>query len=279
MTILHVRLRGPTTTITIPSSMNNAKFVLKSARVLFNRDSHGYYVAWINSSLFDEGNVISYSKAGDPTTRFPEIPLFLHPDGKNALIYQNADWDLGRVRGSGTVTFNLRFETCIERKRFSQAVFDSGDPSIAKYYGQSVYQQYYGTTVPMYMSPNSNHVTNTTMSSVYAIQQPPSGFINPPLTTADFGSNSLYAPDGTNITPTPAPTNKPFPNASLWVHTGVQVSSVDPQPGGTTYDTSVTSVEEANIVAKSGGQLTGSGVRRNAIIYAYSVDLIFEVTN
>lgn len=279
MTILHVRLRGPTTTITIPSSMNNAKFVLKSARVLFNRDSHGYYVAWINSSLFDEGNVISYSKAGDPTTRFPEIPLFLHPEGKSALIYQNADWDLGRVRGSGTVTFNLRFETCIERKRFSQAVFDSNDPSIAKYYGASPYQQYFGQSIPMFLGngPNSNVSTNTNMGSYYGVQNPPASSI--PLMTADFGSNSRFAADGTDITPSPAPTNKPYPNDSLWVHTGVQVTNVDPQAGGTTYDTSVTSVEEANIVAKSGGLLTGSGVRRNAIIYAYSVDLIFEVTS
>jgi hypothetical protein len=258
--------------------MNNARFKLKSARVLFNRDSHGYYLALITSSLFDEGNVISYSKSGEPSTRFCEIPLLLQPELKNSLIYQNADWDMGRARGGGSVTFNLQFESCIERKRFSQAVFDSGDPSIAKYYGQSVYQPYYGTTVPMYMSPNSNRETNSTMSSVYPVQQPPSG--TPiPFTTADFGSNSLYAPDGTNITPTPAPTNKPFPNASLWVHTGVQVSNVDPQPGGTTFDTAPVSVEEANIIAKSGGQLTGSGFRRNAIPYAYSVDLIFEVTS
>lgn len=277
MTILHVRLRGPTTTITLPPSMNNARFKLKSARVLFNRDSHGYYLGLITSSLFDEGNVISYSKSGEPSTRFCEIPLLLHPESKNALIYQNADWDMGRARGGGAVIFNLQFESCIERKRFSQAVFDSGDPSIAKYYGQSVYQPYFGTNVPMYLSPNSNHVTNTTMSSVYSVQQPPSGPIA--LTTADFGSNSLYAPDGTNITPTPAPTNKPFPNASLWVHTGVQVSNVDPQPGGITFDTAPVSVEEANIIAKSGGQLTGSGFRRNAIPYAYSVDLIFEVTS
>lgn len=276
MTILHVRLRGPTTTITLPPSMNNARFKLKSARVLFNRDSHGYYLALITSSLFDEGNVISYSKSGEPSTRFCEIPLLLQPELKNSLIYQNADWDMGRARGGGSVTFNLQFESCIERKRFSQAVFDSGDPSIAKYYGQSVYQPYYGTTVPMYMSPNSNH-PNGNMSSVYSIQQPPTTLL--PFTTADFGSNSLYAPDGTNITPTPAPTNKPFPNASLWVHTGVQVSNVDPQPGGTTFDTAPVSVEEANIIAKSGGQLTGSGFRRNAIPYAYSVDLIFEVTS
>lgn len=279
MTILHVRLRGPTTTITIPSSMNNAKFVLKSARVLFNRDSHGYYVAWINSSLFDEGNVISYSKAGDPTTRFPEIPLLLNPEGKNALIYQNADWDLGRVRGSGTVTFNLRFETCIERKRFSQAVFDSNDPSIAKYYGASPYQPYFGQSIPMYLGngPNSNSFNRAQMGQRYATQNPPIGLAT--LHVDEFGSNSLYAADGTNITPSPAPTNKPFPNASLWVHTGVVVNGVDPQAGGPDYDTNVTSIEEANIVAKSGGQLTGSGVRRNAIIYAYSVDLIFEVTN
>lgn len=278
MTILHVRLRGPTTTITLPPSMNNARFKLKSARVLFNRDSHGYYLGLITSSLFDEGNVISYSKSGEPSTRFCEIPLLLHPESKNALIYQNADWDMGRARGGGSVTFNLQFESCIERKRFSQAVFDSGDPSIAKYYGQSVYQPYYGTTVPMYLSPNSNLVTNTTMSQVYTVQQPPSTPMIP-LYTSDFGSNSLYAPDGTNITPTPAPTNKPFPNASLWVHTGVQVSNVDPQPGGQTFDTAPVSVEEANIIAKSGGQLTGSGFRRNAIPYAYSVDLIFEVTS
>jgi hypothetical protein len=278
MTILHVRLRGPTTTITLPPSMNNARFKLKSARVLFNRDSHGYYLALITSSLFDEGNVISYSKSGEPSTRFCEIPLLLNPESKNAMVFPIVDWDMGRARGGGSVIFNLQFESCIERKRFSQAVFDSGDPSIAKYYGQSVYQPYYGTTVPMYMSPNSNLVSNNAMSSVYSVQQPPSG--SPiPFTTADFGSNSLYAPDGTNITPTPAPTNKPFPNASLWVHTGVQIGNVDPQPGGQTFDTAPVSVEEANIIAKSGGQLTGSGFRRNAIPYAYSVDLIFEVTS
>lgn len=278
MTILHVRLRGPTTTITLPPSMNNARFVLKSARVLFNRDSHGYYLGLITSSLFDEGNVISYSKSGEPSTRFCEIPLILHPESKSALIYQNPDWDMGRARGGGSVTFNLRFESCIERKRFSQAVFDSNDPSIAKYYNQSVYQPYYGTTVPMYMSPNSNLATNTTMSTVYTVQQPPSTpWIS--LTTADFGSNSLYAPDGTNITPNPAPTNKPFPSSTVWVHTGVQIGNVDPQPGGQTFDTKPVSVEEANIIAKSGGQLTGSGFRRNAIAYAYSVDLIFEVTS
>lgn len=279
MTILHVRLRGPSTTITIPSSMNNAKFKLKSARVLFNRDSHGYYLGLITSSLFDEGNVISYSKSGEPSTRFCEIPLLLNPESKNSLIYQNADWDLGRARGGGSVTFNLRFETCIERKRFSQAVFDSNDPSIAKYYGSSPYQPYFGQSIPMYLGngPSSTTSNSLQMSRQYATQNPPTG--GGALPTESFGSNSLYAADGTNITPSPPPTNRPFPNASLWVHTGVVVSGVDPQAGGPDYDMTVTSIEEANIVAKSGGQLTGSGVRRNAIPYAYSVDLIFEVTS
>lgn len=262
MTLLHVRLRGPSTTITIPPSMNNARFKLKGYRVLFNRDAHGFYLGLVTTSLFDEGNVMSYSKSGEPGTRYCEIPLFIQPDSKQ-IVENNADWDLGRARGSGSVIFNLRFENCIERKRFSEAVFDSADPTIAKYYGQGIYQPYFGMSVPMYMSPNSNYGSGA-MSSGYS--------------AADFGSNSLYARDGTDITPSPAPTNKPFPNAKLWVNTGVQVANVDPQPGGVTYDTSPVSVEEVNIIAKSGGQLTGSGFRRNAIPYAYSVDLVFEVT-
>lgn len=267
MTLLHVRLRGPTTTITLPPSMNNARFKLKSFRILFNRDTHGYYLATLTSSLFDEGNVMNYVKAGEPGTRFNEIPLFLNPSNIFTQDF-SLDWDLGRVRGTSSVSFNIQFHNCIERARFDQAVFDSNDPSIAKLYGVSKYQPYFGTKIPMYISATSNTYTQTTMSS---------GF-TPPLTAADFGSNSTYGPDGTDNTPSPAPTNKPYPNAKIWVHTGVQVGSVDPQPGGVHYDTNPTSVEEANIIAKSGGALTGSGFRRNAIIYAYSIDLVFEVT-
>lgn len=267
MTILHVRLRGPTTTITLPPSMNNARFKLKSYRILFNRNEHGYYLASLTSSLFDEGNVMNYVKAGEPGTRFNEIPLFVNPETKMTQEL-TVDWDLGRVRGTSSVSFNIQFHNCIERSRFDQAVFDSSDPSITKLYGVSKYQPYFGTKVPMYISPNSNLPSQSTMSS---------GF-TPALTAADFGSNSIYDASGKDITPSPAPTTKPYPNAKLWVHTGVQVGNVDPMPGGIHYDTSPTSVEEATIVANSGGALTGSGYRRNAIIYAYSVDLVFEVT-
>lgn len=267
MTILHVRIRGPTTTVTLPSSMNNARFKLKSYRVLFNRNEHGYYLGTLTSSLFDEGNVMNYVKSGEPGTRFNEIPLFINPETKLTQEL-TVDWDLGRVRGTSSVSFNIKFQNCIERARFDQAVFDSSDPSISKLYGLSVYQPYFGTKVPMYISPTSNLPSQQTMST---------GF-TPPLTAADFGSNSLYAADGTNNTPTPAPTTKPYPNAKLWVHTGVQVGNVDPMPGGIHYDANPTSVEEANLIAKSGGTLTGSGFRRNAIIYAYAVDLVFEVT-
>lgn len=270
MTILHVRLRGPTTTITLPPSMNNARFKLKAFRVLFNRGDSGYYLATVTSSLFDEGNVISYSKAGEPSTRYSEIPLFLVV-GANLTQDFNMDWDLGRVRGTSSVSFNIKFHNSIERSRMSEAYFDSNDPAITMLYGASKYQPYFGTKIPMYISPISNQVSQTTMTSAASIG-------GPVLNYQDFGSNARYAPDGTNITDTPAPTTKPYPSSTTWVHTGVQFGGIDPQPGGSHYDTSVTSVEEANIVAKSGGALTGSGFRRNAIHYAYSVDLVFEVT-
>lgn len=270
MTILHVRLRGPTTTITLPPSMNNARFKLKAFRVLFNRTDSGYYLATVTSSLFDEGNVISYTKAGEPSTRYSEIPLFLTV-GANLTQDFNMDWDLGRVRGTSSVSFNIKFHNCIERARMSEAYFDSNDPAITMLYGASKYQPYFGTKIPMYISPVSNQVYQSGMTNAGAIG-------GPTLSYTDFGSNTRYAPDGTNITDSPAPTNKPYPSSTTWVHTGVQFGGVDPQPGGQHYDTQPTSVEEANIVAKSGGALTGSGFRRGAIHYAYSVDLVFEVT-
>jgi len=270
MTILHVRLRGPTTTITLPPSLNTARFKLKGFRILFNRPDSGYYLATVTSSLFDEGNVISYSKSGEPSTRYSEIPLFLTP---GSILTQdfNMDWDLGRVRGTSSVSFTIKFHNCIERARMSEAYFDSNDPAITMLYGASKYQPYFGTKIPMYISPISNQAGQTSMTNATSIG-------GPSLTYQDFGSNARYAPDGTNITDSPAPTNRPYPSSTTWVHTGVQFGSIDPQPGGVSYDTSVTSVEEANIVAKSGGALTGSGFRRNAIMYAYSVDLVFEVT-
>lgn len=270
MTILHVRLRGATTTITLPPSMNNARFKLKAFRVLFNRSDSGYYLATVTSSLFDEGNVLSYVKSGEPGTRYSEIPLFLNV-GANLTQDFNMDWDLGRVRGTSSVSFNIKFHNCIERARMSEAYFEPNDPAITMMYGVSKYQPYFGSKIPMYISPISNQVNQTAMTNATAIG-------GPNLTIAAFGSNARYAPDGTNITDSPAPSNQPYPSSTTWVHTGVQFGAIDPQPGGLHYDTSPTSVEEANIVAKSGGALTGSGFKRNAIPYAYSVDLVFEVT-
>lgn len=264
MTLLHIRLRGPSTTVTLPASLNSAKFKLKSYRVLFNRNDHGYYLASLTSSLFDEGNAMNYVKAGEPGTRYNEIPLLLDPETKQT-VESNLEWDLGRVRGTSSVSFNIKFSNCIERSRFDLAVFDSNDASITKLYNISNYQPYFGTKIPMYISPDSNMPDQSTMS--------PGAWV-----VGDFGSNSTYGADGTNNTPSPAPSNKPFPSSLLWVHTGVQVGNIDPQPGGADFDSNPTSVEEANIISKSGGTLPGSGFRRNAIIYAYSVDLVFEVT-
>jgi hypothetical protein len=94
-------------------------------------------------------------------------------------------------------------------------------------------------------------------------------------TPQNFKDTTRYAADGSVITTG----SEIFPDATVWVHTGVQVGSVDPQPGGKDYDTRPINQDEANVVAKSGGSLTGSGIRKNAIIYAYSVDLIFEITS
>lgn len=273
MTILHVRLRGPTTTITLPPTMNNARFKLKAFRILFNRSDHGYYLATVTSSLFDEGNVLSYVKSGEPGTRYSEIPLFL-AYSQNQTQDFNMDWDLGRVRGTSSVSFGIKFHNSIERARMSEAYFEPNDPAITMLYGVSKYQPYFGQKIPMYISPVSNQPGQTTMTNFNIASGPPPLVLN----AAAFGSNAHYAPDGTNITDSPTPTNFPYPSSTTWVHTGVQIANIDPQPGGLHYDTSVTSVEEANIVAKSGGALTGSGFRRNAIPYAYSVDLLFEVT-
>lgn len=289
MTLLHVRLRGPTTTVTLPPAMLNANFTLKSYRVLFNRSDHGYYLAALTSSLFDQGNVVNYVKAGEPGTRFVEIPLILDPENKMTFEPQ-MEWNLGKVRGTSNVSFNITFSNCIERSRFDQAIFDSTDPAIRKLYGSSQYQASFGTKIPMYISPISNQPDNRLMGRQLVTAFPDTtnypdtaliGGAAKPFRYTDpnaFSSNTTYGEDGSNNTPSPAPTTYPYPSSTVWVHTGVQVGSVDPQPGGLDYDTAPQSVVEANAYAKSGGALVGSGNRRGAIIYAYSVDLVFEVT-
>ena len=62
--------------------------------------------------------------------------------------------------------------------------------------------------------------------------------------------------------------DKIYPDATVWVHTGVQVGNVDPQPGGKDYDERPINQTEENVIDKSVGALKGSGFRKNAIIYA-----------
>lgn len=258
MTLLHVKLQGPSTSIDLPSSVKNPRFRLKGYRVLFNRNDHGYFYAKLNCTLFNDGNAMSYTRRGDSISYFNDIPLLIDPEQKHT-VRENVDIDLGPVRTSSNVRFDIQFFSCIERSRFDQAIFNSPDAAIQGLYGVSALQPYFGTSIPMYPIPVAN--------------QPDQVTNNP--TPQNFKDTTRYAADGSVITTG----SEIFPDATVWVHTGVQVGSVDPQPGGKDYDTRPINQDEANVVAKSGGSLTGSGVRKNAIIYAYSVDLIFEITS
>lgn len=261
MPVFHVRFSGGSTVVDLPSSINSSNFKLKSYRVLFNREDHGYHIAMLRCTLFNDGNVISYSKPNEPATRFSDIPLILDPEKKQTFV-ENADWNLGKVRNTSSVKFDIKFENCIERKRFDVAYFNSSDPAIMKLNGLSEFQSYFGTKIPMYLGADSNYPDQLSVTA-----------------GKTFAAAQRFAEDGTEIIPErPIPDGtKPFPNATLWVHTGVQVGNVDPQPGGGDYTNNAMSIDEANVVARSGNQLSGSGFRRNAIIYAYIVDLVFEI--
>lgn len=265
MTLLHVRLNGPSTSIDLPSSVRNPSFRLKSYRVLFNRDNHGYYYGTLKCTLFNDGNCMSFTRRGDANTYFNEIPLLVDPENKHTMR-ENVDIDLGAVRTSSNVRFDIELFNCIERSRFDQAIFSSPDASIQSLYGVSALQPYFGTSIPMYPIPTANQPDQVTSYP----------------TPQDFLYYKQFAADGTllatnGVEETPA--DHIFPDATVWVHTGVQVGNVDPQPGGKDYDERPINQTEANIIAKSGGVLKGSGRRKNALIYAYSVDLIFEITS
>ena len=68
-----------------------------------------------------------------------------------------------------------------------------------------------------------------------------------------------------------------YPSAYKWVHTGVALQGLDPQPGNNNYDQTVNSPNEQNQVSNSSNQLYGSGVTKGFSPYAYSVDLVFEI--
>ena len=119
------------------------------------------------------------------------------------------------------------------------------------------------------------------MTGVQTCALPISDQVTSNPTEEDFKFYKKFAADGTLLATngSGAPGDHIYPDAGVWVHTGVQVGNVDPQPGGKDYDERPINQTEANVIAKSNGAITGSGFRKNALIYAYSVDLIFEITS
>jgi hypothetical protein len=261
MTLLHVKLQGPSTTIDLPSSVKNPKIVLKAYRILFNKNDHGYYFGTVKCTLLNDGNVMSFTKRGDAKTYTNDIPLILDPEQKHTFV-ENVDIDMGTARSVSNIKFDIALFNCIERKRFDLAIFDSTDSEIQGLLNASSLQKYFGNKIPMYPVPTANmndQVSNSPANS-------------------DFLSHLWFAADGKSLGSVPIEQTPIFPDSSKWVHTGVQVGNVDPQPGGRDYDERTLNVGEELIRANSGNILTGSGFRKNAIIYAYSVDLIFEIS-
>jgi hypothetical protein len=270
MPLLHVKLHGPRTRINIPSTIRRSRFKLKSYRILFNREDHGYFHASLNCTLFNNGNVMNFVKKDDPNYFAYDIPLFIDPEKK--LTYsENCDLDLGDVQNvSSMIEFNIQLFNCIERKRYDVATFDSTDAAIRGLYGQAVMydednnkwldaQPYFGQSIPMYLVPYS-HLTST---STETIQQ------------EDWCNTAGYNPDGTPRTGT---VGERFPDARNWVHTGVHVGNVNPTPGGKDFDERTIDESESKVRKASLEYLTGSGYRKGALIYAYSIDLVFEIS-
>ncbi len=279
MTILHVKLNGPTTQINLPAGVTRFNMVLRSYRVLFNRPAHGYYQAMVNCSLLNGGNAMSFAKASDAQSWTYDFPLFLEP-GIISTTKDSVDWDFGTINTSGsTIAFNIKLLNCIERKRFDQASFESSDPSIQMLYGKCISgtaggtvgpntQQYWGNKIPMYPVPYTNQTGTGT--SVYMNDNFVSAITNPG--GMNFSSTTWRDADGNTI----ATGSNVYPTSAIWVHTGVQIN--DPQPGGQDYDMRPISADEQRVVNNSGGAISGSGYRRGAIIYPYSIDLVFEIT-
>lgn len=263
MAILHVRLQGPQTQLNLPGSIARSRITLKSYRVLFNRNNHGYYHATVTSTMLTSGNAISYTDASLPNNYIAQIPLFLDPENKLTNA-QNVDMDLGAISNtSSSVTFNVAFFNCIQRKRYDQAVFDTTDPTLQQFYGVNQLQAFYGPKIPMYLVPATRLPDN---QEAYVPGSYPADDTWTDTTSFDNNGSALAA-TGT------------FPTAKQWVHTGVHVGDVDPQPGQKDYDVSAVNEQERLWNANSGGAIKGSGYRKGAIIYPYAVDLVFEVSD
>jgi hypothetical protein len=264
MTIVHIRLYGGRTQVNLPSTFRKGTITLRGYRFLFNRDDHGYYHASVRTTLLDGTNVISFTTKGLGDRYSAELPLWIDPEKKLTQDTQ-ITWPLGRVENPNTVVlFELALYNCIERKRYDQATFDTTvvDANITGLKGLSPQQQYFGefgNSVPLYVIPKSYLPSQETSAAI----------------EAEFYSQFRHNKDGEAVTSTSDGT-KPYPS-TIYVHTGVQVGSVDPTPGGKDYSTHrMTPQEESEF--KAGGAVVGSGYRTNAVIYPYTMELIFEIT-
>jgi hypothetical protein len=277
MPLLHVKLHGPRTRINIPSTIRRSRFKLKSYRILFNREDHGYFHAALNCTLFNNGNVMNFVKKDDPNYFAYDIPLFIDPEKK--LTYsENCDLDLGDVQNvSSMIEFNIQLFNCIERKRYTLATFDSTDAAIQGLYGKArMYngaafvdaQKYFGQSIPMYLVPYSSKTSTSTET---------------PIAQETWTNAEWYDETGNKIT---SLGTAPFPDATKYVHTGVHVGNVNPTPGGKDFDTRPIDETESKIIdaAKEGTSpnynypIAGSGYRKGALIYAYAIDLVFEIS-
>jgi hypothetical protein len=242
-------------------SIAQSRIKLKSYRVLFNRNNHGYYHATLTSTLFSTGNAMSFINGALPNNFAAEIPLFINPEEK-LTQEPAADLDLGIItNSSSSVTFNIQFFNSIQRQRYDKAIFQTNDPALtSNYYNISQHQRDFGNQIPLYLVPRTQYTDNDTI------------YEEPYQADDVWTDTNKYRADGTLEV-----SGGTYPTALMWVHTGVHVGNVDPQPGGKDYDESFLSQEERLWKDNSGGVLKGSGYRKGALIYPYAVDLVFEV--
>lgn len=282
MPILHVRLYGNTTQINIPQELNGSRLRLKSYRILWNRDNHGFYHGTLTCTMLSRSNVLAYTTQNNALNYEPEVPLFIHPENK--LTQETVDWDLGSISNTlATLQFQIQYFNCIQRSRYDMAYFDTQDSqqylnftaTIPNASGTTQLANFNGH-VPMYICPKipADLSTPPANATTYSV---------PGFKASDYFTNNQYDQNG-NVTATTNPLTPTFPSARVYVHTGVHVGwcqsetnpGVDPQPGGVDYTTDVMNAQESLMVKNSNGFILGSGIRRGAIIYPFSVDLVFE---
>lgn len=295
MTIVHVKLYGGRTQINLPSSFRKGSLTLRGYRFLFNRDDHGYYHASVRTTLLGGTNVISFTTKGYGDRFSSELPLWIDPEKK--LTQDTAlTWPMGRIENPNTVVlFELALYSCIERKRYDQATFDTTivDANITGLKGLSTQQAYFGefgNSVPLYvvprsMLPNGDDVEKIETGTIEwegdgtAANTWADGLYNTTINSLEdeFYSRYRFDADGTQIGDSGSDSVKPYP-APIYVHTGVQVGSVDPRAGGKDYSTHRMTPQEEKEYANSTQRITGSGYRTNAVIYPYTMELVFEIT-